>query len=152
MFPRAIASFVVLAVAIAAPLALGDDSNADRLLHFGLQPVVDDEAHLQLSTADDELARGDVATALARWKSILELDRPGSLIPVDDCSVSPRTHIVFRLSQQPQAVRNEFQNLLEPSAQRALAAAADEPKRLLAVARRYPGTRSTREALERLAA
>jgi len=150
-------AFLILIVALPGAFpsaAFGQEETRDQLLHYSLQVDVDDEARTQFAASETELARGDLLTAVSRWRAMLDSARPGGLVPFRGALMSAPNAIAALLSQQPDAVQQEYLRITEPVANRALATAIEKEDLglLWSVVARFPQTSAASDACEQIAA
>ncbi|WP_197453907.1 outer membrane protein assembly factor BamB family protein [Caulifigura coniformis] len=153
MVVRAILSLIV-ALAGAFPFsAIGQDESRDQLLRYALQVDIDDEARAQFVASETELARGDLLTAVSRWRAMLDSAQPAGLVPYRGALMSTPTAIAALIDQQPEAIRLEYVRITEPLANRALAEAVgkEDIDALWRVVDRFPHTTAALEACEQIA-
>jgi outer membrane protein assembly factor BamB len=139
--------FLALTWGVAFSVA-AEQSGREQLLHYSLQVDVDEEARSQLAASEAELARGDVLTAVSRWRALLDSKRTGGLVPYRGAFASIPTVIAETVRSLPGAVREDYLRITEPLAARALAdaIAKDDLAALSSVRNRFPGTVASLEA------
>ncbi|HVJ86725.1 MAG TPA: PQQ-binding-like beta-propeller repeat protein [Caulifigura sp.] len=147
----------LLSIAFATAAAWAGVSQAqdakDQLLHYSLRVDIDDDARTQFAAAETELARGDLLTAVSRWRAILDTSPADRLIPFRGDYLSIPTAVRASLRAQPRSTQLEYLRITDPIAARALATAIEneDPGALWSIIDRFPMTEAAGQACQHLA-